>query len=231
MADNFNISDQPGGGGAGVDSFNGRTGVVVAAASDYDASQIDNDSGVAGAFVDDALDTLATAITSLGTDDIANDSGVSGGAGTASDALNALDTPQRVSVFNSTAQSIPDVTPTILNFDSERFDTDTMHDNVTNNSRITFTTAGTYAFGGNVKWEGDSGGDFRLTRVLLNGTDEILYDNNRDASGTDDANTFSGIRTFAASDFIELEVEHDEGAALDVRAGADLIQFWAHRIQ
>lgn len=41
-----------------VDSFNGRTGVVAPAASDYNASQIDNDSGVSGTFVDDALDTL-----------------------------------------------------------------------------------------------------------------------------------------------------------------------------
>lgn len=41
-----------------VDSFNGRTGAITPAASDYDASQIDNDSGVSGAFVDDALDTL-----------------------------------------------------------------------------------------------------------------------------------------------------------------------------
>lgn len=36
----------------------GRTGSISAAASDYDASQIDNDSGVAGAFVSDALNTL-----------------------------------------------------------------------------------------------------------------------------------------------------------------------------
>lgn len=35
-----------------------RTGAVVAAASDYDASQIDNDSGVSGSFVSDALDAL-----------------------------------------------------------------------------------------------------------------------------------------------------------------------------
>ena len=39
------------GDGGVVDSVFTRTGVVVAAASDYDASQIDNDSGVAGAFV------------------------------------------------------------------------------------------------------------------------------------------------------------------------------------
>ena len=43
-----------------VTSVFGRVGVVAAAASDYDASQIDNDSGVTGAFVDDALNTLDT---------------------------------------------------------------------------------------------------------------------------------------------------------------------------
>jgi len=47
-----------GGGGGAVSSVFGRTGAVVAAASDYDASQVDNDSGVTGAFVKDALDTL-----------------------------------------------------------------------------------------------------------------------------------------------------------------------------
>jgi len=49
-------------GGGAVDSVFGRTGDVVAASGDYDASQIDNDSGVAGAFVDDALDNLDSAI-------------------------------------------------------------------------------------------------------------------------------------------------------------------------
>jgi hypothetical protein len=47
-----------GAGGGAVDSVFSRTGVVVAATSDYDASQIDNDSGVAGATVADALDAL-----------------------------------------------------------------------------------------------------------------------------------------------------------------------------
>ena len=50
-----------GGGGGAVASVFGRTGAVAAAASDYDASQVDNDSGVAGATVKDALNTLASA--------------------------------------------------------------------------------------------------------------------------------------------------------------------------
>ena len=49
-----------------VTSVYARTGAVVAAASDYDASQGDNDSDVTGAFVDDALDTLDGETTSLG---------------------------------------------------------------------------------------------------------------------------------------------------------------------
>ena len=48
-----------GGASPPVTSVFGRIGDVVAAASDYDASQVDNDSGVAGATVADALDTLA----------------------------------------------------------------------------------------------------------------------------------------------------------------------------
>jgi hypothetical protein len=50
-----------GGGAAPIDTVFSRTGTVIALASDYDASLVDNDSTVAGAFVDDALNTLKTA--------------------------------------------------------------------------------------------------------------------------------------------------------------------------
>ncbi len=45
-----------------MSSVFGRSGTVVAAAGDYDASQMDNDSGVGGATVKDALDALDTSI-------------------------------------------------------------------------------------------------------------------------------------------------------------------------
>jgi hypothetical protein len=50
-----------GGGGGAVVSVFGRTGAVAAALHDYDASQVDNDSGVSGSTVKDALDALASA--------------------------------------------------------------------------------------------------------------------------------------------------------------------------
>jgi len=56
-----------------VDSVFGRTGDVVAEASDYDASQIDNDSSVVGTFVSDALDTLNNELSLIDLDGYALD--------------------------------------------------------------------------------------------------------------------------------------------------------------
>ncbi|HVY20483.1 MAG TPA: DUF2793 domain-containing protein [Bauldia sp.] len=50
-----------GGGGSAVVSVFGRTGAVAATSGDYAASDVDNDSGVSGASVKDALDALASA--------------------------------------------------------------------------------------------------------------------------------------------------------------------------
>lgn len=52
--------DSWGGGSGAVDSVFGRTGVVIAQAADYNASQITNDSTVFGTNVDDALEYLAS---------------------------------------------------------------------------------------------------------------------------------------------------------------------------
>jgi hypothetical protein len=58
VADEVTITIAPG--AAPIDTVFTRTGAVVAEASDYDASQVDNDSTVTGTFVDDALNTLDT---------------------------------------------------------------------------------------------------------------------------------------------------------------------------
>lgn len=52
-------------GSGGVTSFNGRTGAVFPAAGDYSASQVTNDSSVAGSFVKDALNALLGSIAGL----------------------------------------------------------------------------------------------------------------------------------------------------------------------
>lgn len=54
-----------GGGPGAVTSVFGRVGAVIAALNDYAASLVDNDSGIVGSTVADALDTLGTAISGL----------------------------------------------------------------------------------------------------------------------------------------------------------------------
>ncbi|NJL03119.1 MAG: hypothetical protein HC910_22060 [Spirulinaceae cyanobacterium SM2_1_0] len=85
----------------GVSSFNSRTGAITPAASDYDASQVDNDSSVSGTFVSDALDALktladanASATAALDSSDIDNASTITGATVTL--ALNALKTQQDI---------------------------------------------------------------------------------------------------------------------------------------
>jgi len=70
---------------------------------------------------------------------------------------------------HSVDQAIPNATPTVLAFNSELFDTDTMHDNATNNSRLTINTAGKWLFGFNGRWENNAAGE-RHARLLKNGT-------------------------------------------------------------
>lgn len=63
--ENYMVSGSSGGGGGAVSSVFGRIGAVIAAAHDYKASQIDNDSSVSGTEVSDALNTLSAAIGTL----------------------------------------------------------------------------------------------------------------------------------------------------------------------
>jgi len=55
-----------------------------------------------------------------------------------------MDGQPRCHVWDSTGLSIPNSANTIITFDSETYDNDSMHNTVTQTSRITFTTAGRY---------------------------------------------------------------------------------------
>lgn len=55
-------------------------------------------------------------------------------------------------VYNNANISIPNATYTALQFNSEDFDTDNMHDNTTNNTRLTCKTAGIYLITGSVSF-------------------------------------------------------------------------------
>lgn len=116
-------------------------------------------------------------------------------------------------VTHSANQSITDNTETTVAFDTERFDTNAMHDNVTNNSRITINTAGVYivTFTGRFATAADY--DLVTFRLKLNATTNIGVHSQR-GTGLNTFQQFTVTRTykFVVTDFVEATVYQDNTA-------------------
>jgi hypothetical protein len=118
-------------------------------------------------------------------------------------------------VYHSTNQSIPNATFTPLAFDSERFDTDAMHDATTNNTRLTCKTAGKYLIIANVRWALNANNQ-RDLRLRVNGT-TLIADVLLKVSTTDPILlNISTIYDLAVNDYVEAVAYQDSGGALDV---------------
>lgn len=81
----------------------------------------------------------------------------------------------RVRARKTTTQAIPTSAWTPIQFDSEQFDTDTMHDTVTNNSRFVCKTAGVYGAWAHVPLGGSAAGLQRIGCWMLNGVANTDY--------------------------------------------------------
>lgn len=73
----------------------------------------------------------------------------------------------------SANQSISNNTTTAITFNIEQFDNDAIHDNVTNNTRLTCKTPGRYLIGGSVRWASSAPGQ-RTLAIRLNGTTRLV---------------------------------------------------------
>lgn len=122
-------------------------------------------------------------------------------------------------IYNANHVSISGGTGTIVSFDSEIFDTDSFHDNATNNSRITIPSgkAGKYLIIGNTQWQ--VGNTYFISALLKNGT-KIVQTSDSENSGTQHSYQISRIEDLAEGDYIQLRVQ--VGATLDLYGGTDL---------
>lgn len=112
------------------------------------------------------------------------------------------------------AQSITSGTPTALTFTTEDFDTDSNHDNVTNNTRWTCVTAGRYLFMGGFSFAGDTTGQ-RYGYWAKNGS--AVNGAGVRASGSANATTLamrSTIIDMAVSDYVELIAHQNTAGSL-----------------
>ncbi len=133
--------------------------------------------------------------------------------------------PPYCSIRRSADKSINNATTTIVDFDAEDEDNDSMHDNVTNNSRITFTTAGLYLIGFTDTWSGDVDGqrsgwifidgaaDAAAARLLVAMVPACTSASFQTSYGT------SMLYRFTAGQYIEHRVHHTAGAAINWYAG------------
>jgi hypothetical protein len=141
--------------------------------------------------------------------------------------LDFLANPPSCRVTKAALQTITTATATAILFDTERYDTDGMHSTSSNTSRITFTTAGLYTVGGNIRWQASSTGT-REIYIRLNGTTAIGYALTDIDSIIQQIQQVTTIYKFAAADYVELMVQHSNGADLNVeKANNYSPDFWA----
>jgi hypothetical protein len=124
-------------------------------------------------------------------------------------------------VYHSVDQSIPDITATYLAFDSERYDTDTIHDTTTNNSRLTCQTAGKYIIVFQATFAANATGK-RHFWIRLNGTTNIAYNKQGLDSDNEIMVPVVTIYDLAVGDYVEAGVYQNSGGSLALLTQAQL---------
>ena len=117
---------------------------------------------------------------------------------------------------NNANQAISHNTWTSIGLNSERWDTDNIHDNSTNNSRLTCKTAGKYIIVGQIEWEARENGD-RYMRIYLNNETAIASTvlSTPDGSITDRLYPIVTIYNLSVNDYVELQVFQTSGDPLN----------------
>ena len=121
-------------------------------------------------------------------------------------------------VYNSGNITIPNTTNVTLTFDSETYDTDSIHSTVSNTERLTCKTAGKYIVLVCILWVANATGS-RIVRLRLNDTSYISYDTKGGLSASlNTGMTTSALLYLEVNDFVTVYVNQDSGGELDILA-------------
>ena len=136
---------------------------------------------------------------------------VAGGGGAGS----TLATVTRTRVGSSTAATLPTATNVTLPFDTEAYDTDGLHDPVTNPTRITLNKTGVWLINAQVGFSNTSAGGRRIAMVMKNGSSEVARGLLYSASNAQ-VYVSASAPTEAANvgDYLELLAYQDSGQQL-----------------
>lgn len=123
--------------------------------------------------------------------------------------------PPGCRVYNSGNESITASTPTVVTFDTERFDTDGIHSTSSNTGRLTCQTAGVYLIVAHGVWA-SAPGSGSYTSIRLNGTTDIAKISVTTASLTN--MSIATIYKLGASDYVENVVLQGSGGPINLSA-------------
>lgn len=131
------------------------------------------------------------------------------------DNVSFLANPPACRVYHNTTQSIAHGVFQAVVFNSERFDTDSMHSTASNTSRITINTAGLYLVTGHTEFVTATDYTEHLVGFKVNGSTFIAFVRDKDPGTASDTRLYSVATTwkFAATDYVELFVFQGNGAA------------------
>lgn len=130
--------------------------------------------------------------------------------------LEELANPPTARVYNDSIIAVANATWTALPMTLERFDTNSIHDTATNNTRLTAKTAGKYLIIGYFRIAQNATGQ-RLAAIRLNGTPMIArVTENPNSTAVSPELCVSTIWNMALNDYVELYAFQDSGGSLDV---------------
>jgi len=129
-------------------------------------------------------------------------------------------------------QSIPNGTWTAVAFDAETYDTDALHDNVTNPERLTIPAGWAKArLHGGHEWQANNAGE-RIQRFRKNGADFLGTSWNRiGASNSSDRPVTSPVIPVVPGDYFEYEVWHNRGSPINVIAPSGQTLFSIEKVE
>ena len=141
---------------------------------------------------------------------------------TLSDDITFLAGPPRTRVYNNANIShATSGTLQAVTFNSERYDTDTMHSTAVNTSRITFTTAGTYDVFGALDFDANATG-YRQIAIRVGGATYIASVTVPTiGAGAPHQLVIATTYAFTAGQYVELMANQTSGAALNILASAN----------
>lgn len=122
-------------------------------------------------------------------------------------------------VYNDANISIPNNTLTTLTFNSERWDTDGIHEGVTNPDRLTCQTAGKYVIHATIEYAASNAGN-RVVALYVNATN-IVYVTYTATQTLASRYEVSAIYDLDVDDYVTCQVYQTSGGALNVVSAAN----------